>query len=131
MSTNNAIENYLSSTLKTTNEINNITLNLSNFRVKQQNISQHMSCSTTNNQDIPEKRERSNSNTVNQLDELFLGLVKKIKKEKPQTIIQKNSIARYYCFLYKSQIQSTIELNNINPLSTQTFKLSNPINAGK
>jgi hypothetical protein len=135
MSSNNSIidNNLLSNTLRNSHEIDNLAVNLSYSQSKQINTPQHNNCSHSSNQEILEKRDRSNSNTVCQLDEMFIGLVKKLKKEKPTISAQKSSISRHYNTLYKSRIQSTIELNNVNPLTTNqqiSLKQTNPINTG-
>jgi hypothetical protein len=134
MSTSNpSLENNFNNNSTNSKEIDNLKASLTypNPKTKQYNISQETSCSHSYTQDNSEKRERSNSNNVGQLDDMFMGLIKRIKKEKQQTSVQKNSISRYYNYLYKSRIQSTIELNNVNPITNQnTLKQTNPISTG-
>jgi hypothetical protein len=128
MSTIKIIDNSVSNTVKNPLETDNQAVHLSNSKNKPSNINSYNTASSSTGQEF-EKRERSNSNISSQLDDVFMSLVKKIKKEKPHITAQKNTISRYYNFLYKSRVQSTIELNNINPVSNISIKQTNPINA--
>lgn len=82
------------------------------------------------NEDISNITTTHSSNNNNnqiptQLDEMFINLMIKVKKENPQITTQKNSISRSYYNLHKTRIQSNIEINIINPSNSLMTKQNN------
>ncbi len=87
----------------------------------------NLASNNLSNQETSEKKETSNSNVACHLDELFINLVKRVKIENAIIVSQKNSLSRQFQNLYKTRIQSTIEVNNVNPSNQLIVKHNKPI----
>ena len=124
MSINNHIlEKHLAiQSTKSSSDVDTMSTHSSNSIVGQNPKKVQNKLFVNNCQELPEKRESSNSTNLIQLDDTFLVLAKKMRNENSKISNMKKQISKDFLSIYKSKASTKIQINTINPIINSSVR---------